>query len=393
MNKALKEAERLRLAAGPLMRWFQGHARKLPWREDKDPYHVWVSEIMLQQTRVEAVRVYYERFLRELPSVEALAHCAEERLLKLWEGLGYYSRVRNMQKAARILVQDCGGGMPADYERIRSLPGIGPYTAGAVASIAFGIPVPAVDGNVLRVVSRICASRGDITEDAVRRQITEWISAVIPADRPGMFNQALMELGALVCVPNGAPDCAGCPVRGCCLAYIEELTDEIPVKKPRKPRRVEEKTVLVIRDPLRLVIAKRPGRGLLAGMYELPSMAGHRSVQEALSYVKDRGLSPLRIRSLPPAKHIFTHVEWDMTGYLVLAEDMEQIAAKEPGSAVQAGVWIAVEPERTQKELPVPSAFASYAQAMNIRQGYDKAVWEEALRDGCLPAAVKERER
>ena len=246
--------------AEPLLKWYDTNKRSLPWRDQNNAYYTWVSEIMLQQTRVEAVKPYFTQFVRELPDIKSLAECPQERLMKLWEGLGYYSRVRNMQAAAMQVMEQYGGELPGDHQALLKLKGIGSYTAGAIASIAFGIPAAAVDGNVLRVVSRLCASYEDITKVSVRKKTEELLLKIIPPHRPGDFNQALMELGAVVCVPNGAPDCGACPVSGLCLARLHGRTGEIPKKKPKQQRRIEEKTVLVVRDELHTVIQKRPAR-------------------------------------------------------------------------------------------------------------------------------------
>ncbi|MDD3794503.1 MAG: A/G-specific adenine glycosylase [Lachnospiraceae bacterium] len=346
----------------PLICWFQKNARVLPWRERPLPYYVWISEIMLQQTRVEAVKPYFNRFIQALPRVQDLAECPEDRLLKLWEGLGYYNRVRNMQKAAQVLIEEYDGVLPADYEKLLKLPGIGRYTAGAVASIAYGIPVPAVDGNVLRVISRIIENDQDITKQSVKDEIEAMLLAVEPKECPGTFNQSLMELGAVVCLPNGAPLCDRCPVRELCQARIHEKLDVIPKKKEKQKRRIEEKTVLVIRDGFHTVIQKRPSTGLLAGLYELPNLAGHLSREEVLQYLKEQNFLPVRIQPLKEARHIFSHVEWRMTGYMVLVEEMEQ---SESGMLV-------IEPERTEEEYPIPAAFSAYARYLQIKLGQEK---------------------
>ena len=226
----------------PLLQWFQEHARVLPWRSDPTPYHVWISEIMLQQTRVAAVLDYYRRFLDALPTVAHLAAVEEDTLLKLWQGLGYYNRARNLQKAARQIMEEFGGVFPASYEEILSLAGVGEYTAGAISSIAFGIPVPAVDVNVLRGVARITGDRGDILNAATKARMRAALLETMPKQFPGAYNQALMELGALVCLPNGAPLCEQCPAASFCTAYQEGLTGELPVKAPKKARRVEKRT-------------------------------------------------------------------------------------------------------------------------------------------------------
>lgn len=354
--------------AAPLLAWYDNGRRILPWREDPTPYHVWISEIMLQQTRVEAVKPYYDRFLQALPDIESLAATDDEKLLKLWEGLGYYNRARNLKKAAQILVSEYGGQMPDEYEKILSLPGIGSYTAGAIALIAFGKPHPAVDGNVLRILSRLRADDRDILQANVKKSVEEELLDVMPADRPGDFNQALMELGAMVCIPNGAPKCDLCPWNRLCLARAEGRTAELPQKAKKKPRSVEEKTILVIQDGERIVLRKRPEKGLLAGMYEFPSMEGYCSEERALAYLRKLGFSPLRIRKLPPAKHVFTHKEWHMKGYLVR---VDELARKGEGQGMQGFVF--VDPGKTRTDYPIPSAFAVYAeQAEMIRYPKNK---------------------
>lgn len=348
--------DRLDRIAAPLLAWYDRGRRILPWREEPTPYHVWISEIMLQQTRVEAVKPYYDRFLQALPDIESLAAVDEEKLLKLWEGLGYYNRARNLKKAAQILVAEYDGQMPADCEKIAALPGIGSYTAGAVSSIAFGIARPAVDGNVLRILSRLRADDRDILKANVKKSVEEELADVMPADRPGDFNQALMELGAMVCIPNGAPKCDACPWRELCRARAEGRTGELPQKAGKKPRSVEKKTILVIQDAERVALHKRPERGLLAGMYEFPSMEGHCGEEQVLAYLRELGLSPLRIRKLPPAKHVFTHKEWHMTGFLVR---VDELAVK--GDQQEKQGLIFVDPKETLTGYPIPSAFAAYA--------------------------------
>ena len=260
--------------------WFRENKRDLPWRRTRDPYHIWVSEIMLQQTRVEAVKPYYDRFLQELPTVCALADAEEDRLLKLWEGLGYYNRVRNMQKAAQQIVAVYGGEFPRTYAEIRALTGIGNYTAGAVSSFAYGLAEPAVDGNVLRVIARITGDDGDIMKQGTRKRIEDKLRKVIPADAAGDFNQGLIELGAIVCVPGGEPKCKECPVKDVCEARKQGRIQELPVKAKAKERRIEKRTILVFRDNDKIAIEKRPDKGLLAGLYELPGLEGYLSLRE-----------------------------------------------------------------------------------------------------------------
>ena len=353
----------------PLLGWFGEHARILPWREQPQPYRVWVSEIMLQQTRVEAVKPFFERFTQALPDVRSLAECPEDKLLKLWEGLGYYNRVRNMQKAAQNMVEFYDGEMPADYEKLLGLPGIGPYTAGAVASIAFELPVPAVDGNVLRVITRITQNDGDILKQSVKRQVEEELLAVMPKGRSGAFNQALMELGATVCVPNGAPLCEQCPWNSLCLARKEGRIAELPVRTKAKARRIEKRTVLVIRDNDKVAIRKRPEKGLLAGLYELPNVEGRYSQDEIVHRVKEMHLSPIRVQKLENAKHIFSHIEWQMEGYAVL---VEEAGFDTEAEKMAENHLIFVDAEKSQENYAIPSAFAAYAKYMGIRLGNEK---------------------
>ena len=265
----------LSLLVEPLLSWYPSHARVLPWREEPTPYHVWVSEIMLQQTRVEAVKPFYARFMEALPNAQALAECETDRLLKLWEGLGYYNRVRNMQIAAQTIMSDYGGVIPADYEELLKLKGIGHYTAAAISSIAYNRPAAAVDGNVLRIIMRATEDESDIAKQSVKTKVEEALRPVIPRGRAGMFTQAMMELGATVCVPNGEPMCGECPWRELCLTHANGTTNRIPVKAKAKARRLEKKTVLIIRDGDRVLLQKRPDRGVLAGMYECPYLEAY----------------------------------------------------------------------------------------------------------------------
>ena len=303
--------------APALLDWFYKNRRILPFREDPTPYHVWLSEVMLQQTRVSAVLPYYERFLAALPDIPALAACDEEKLHKLWEGLGYYSRVRNLQKAAKIVCEQYGGQLPADYAALRALPGIGDYTAGAIASISFGIPVPAVDGNVLRVMTRLTDCHDDISDPKTKRAVRAALAEVMPEEPADIriFNQAMMELGATVCGPNTAPRCDDCPVSGLCLGRQRGTAETLPVKKAKKERRVEEKTVFLLMRDRKIALRKRPKTGLLAGLWEFPNVEGTLDETAAGAAVEAVGLSVIDWQSRLTAKHIFTHVEWRMTGY------------------------------------------------------------------------------
>lgn len=379
---------RLEQLVDPLLDWFIENARTLPWRTEPTPYRVWVSEIMLQQTRVEAVKPYFERFMGALPEVKDLAECPEDELLKLWEGLGYYNRVRNMQKAALEVMENYGGVLPADYHALLGLKGIGSYTAGAVASIAYGLAVPAVDGNVLRVLTRVAADDTDIMKQSFRSEvekalcllmsseegilfpknqdILKWKEKVYRQNIPGAFNQALMELGATVCLPNGAPLCEKCPWQDICQAKAMGLIEKLPVKTKAKARKMEKRTVLIIRDGDMVAIRKRPEKGLLAGLYELPNVEGELQQEEVLSLVKEMKFRPLHIQKLENAKHIFSHIEWQMTGYAIRVEEQEFEENTEENRQL-----IFVDAEDAKERYAIPSAFAAYAEYMNIKLGID----------------------
>ena len=380
-----------------LQNWFGNNARVLPWRENPTAYYVWISEIMLQQTRVEAVKPYFDRFIRELPDVKSLAECPEDKLLKLWEGLGYYNRVRNLKIAANQILEEYGGVIPEEYEELLKLKGIGHYTAGAIASIAYGKPVPAVDGNVLRVISRVTADDSDIMKQSVRthmeEKLTELMCCMTSVEMensglnsvqiliPSVFNQALMELGATVCIPNGAPHCEVCPWKDICEAKKQNRITELPVKKKAKTRRIEKKTVLVIKDGEKLALHKRASKGLLAGLYELPNTKGHLSEQEVVEYIKQQGYTAIRIQPACEAKHIFSHVEWHMKGYVVFLQAQEYCEGNDDltirkDSLSESGQsdftkenWIFVEVEATKDNYAIPSAFVKYAEYLNLTIG------------------------
>ncbi|MBP3352610.1 MAG: DNA/RNA nuclease SfsA [Lachnospiraceae bacterium] len=363
LNKFLRK-DRLLLIPKPLLKWYDTSRRTLPWREEPTPYHVWVSEIMLQQTRVEAVKPYYHRFMEALPDIVSLAEAKEEVLLKLWEGLGYYNRVRNMQLAAKQVMEQYDGNMPGDYEELLKLKGIGSYTAGAIASIAFGQKVPAVDGNVLRVLARYCMDDALITDVRHKQRVEQELGDTMSQKRPGDFNQAMMELGAMVCVPNGKPHCEECPLQKLCQAHQNHCETDYPKKKSKKERSIEKRTVLIIQDAGKAALRKRPAKGLLAGMYEFPCMEGEYSAEQVLEYLREKGLQPLHIRELEPSKHIFSHKEWHMKGYAIRVDELARKELKNTGKE-----WIFVEPALTQAEYPIPSAFAAYVPYLNIKQG------------------------
>lgn len=329
----LKNIETLDVIAAPLLRWFHSEKRALPWREEPTPYRVWVSEIMLQQTRVEAVKPYFERFVAALPDVRALARADEDTLMKLWEGLGYYSRARHLQSAARLICSDHGGEIPAHFDDLLALPGIGRYTAGAVASIAFGERRPAVDGNVLRVIMRLLACPADILKESTKRAVEEALIARLPEDA-GNFNQALMELGALICLPRGAARCPSCPLERLCLAKEANLQAELPQKTPPKRRRTEKLTIFLLAKNDKIALEKRPAQGLLAGLWGFPAMEGHLKKKEAAEALQAIGLIPAKLHALPAAQHIFSHITWQMVGWRVeLAEPLSEGGASVPTSA------------------------------------------------------------
>lgn len=348
------DLELLERSVSPLLAWYAEGHRELPWRKNKNPYHIWVSEIMLQQTRVEAVKPYYKRFMEAFPDVSDLANADDERLLKYWEGLGYYSRIRNMKKAATIVHNEYNGKMPKKYEELLRLPGIGSYTAGAIASIAYGEPVPAVDGNVFRILSRLREDERNISMQATRKEIEQELRLIIPSDHAGDFNQALMELGATVCLPTGNPKCDSCPWNELCKAHANNHELNFPKKDKKKDRVIEKYTVLVLKDGNYVALKKRPEKGLLAGMYELPMMEGHLDYREVLENLKAIGLAAIRIEVLESAKHIFTHKEWHMIGYAVYVDELEKMNVSAPEE------MLFVLPEETKDKYPIPSAYKAY---------------------------------
>ena len=303
-----------------LLPWYDAGHRQLPWREDHEPYHIWVSEIMLQQTRVEAVKGYYARFLKALPTISALAECDDEALHKLWEGLGYYNRVRNMKKAALQIMDEYDGKFPEDFAQISALPGIGDYTAGAICSIAYNQPTPAVDGNVLRVISRITDDDTPIDLPAYKKSVRQNLAEIYP-DRAGDFTQALMELGATVCGPNRQPACENCPCKAFCLGFRRKTANDLPVKLPKRERKIEQKTVFILSCDGKYAIEKRIDKGLLANLWQFPNVPGKMNMQKSLKQVEKLSLKPIEIKMEVERKHVFTHIEWDMCGvYAEVAE-------------------------------------------------------------------------
>ena len=338
--------EEMKQLPGALLPWYRENKRDLPWRVDREPYHVWLSEIMLQQTRVEAVKGYYARFLATLPTVGDLAQCDDDALHKLWEGLGYYSRVRNLKKAAQVVMDAHGGVFPGEYGPVRALPGIGDYTAGAICSICFGLPTPAVDGNVLRVIARIQDDSTPIDLPARKKEVQNLLAAVYPPEA-GDFTQALMELGATLCGPNRKPDCEKCPCKEFCLGYQRGTAEALPVKSPKKAKRQEELTVFILRWGNSFALEKRPPSGLLADLWQFPNTPGGLDAAGAMKWAGEWGLKVSDIRRIAEKKHIFTHIQWNMTGiYLELSEKPEDFQ------------WFTE--EQIEKNAALPTAFRQF---------------------------------
>lgn len=330
-----------------LVDWYAAQKRMLPWRQTQDAYHVWVSEIMLQQTRIEAVIGYYHRFMQAFPDVSALAAAPIEQVLKLWEGLGYYSRARNLHKAAQQVVSL--GGFPSTYEEIVKLPGIGEYTAGAIAAIAFGQPVTAIDGNVMRVVSRICALEEDIMLPASKKTVKEILEAVYPKERASDFVQGLMELGELICIP-GSPRCEQCPIRVHCLALAENRQTELPLRVPKTKKKTEERIVLIVEQEGRVLLTKRPEKGVLGGLWEYPNVlaAGPEEVRAAALAAYGVSLEPMAY--VGEAVHVFTHIKWNMKVYRGKVEDGSDLAALR-----RPFIW--ADRKQLEEEIMLPVAF------------------------------------
>jgi len=347
------EQTQLNQLPSALLPWYEANKRDLPWRQDREPYHVWLSEIMLQQTRVEAVKGYYARFLNTLPSIEALANCDDEILHKLWEGLGYYSRVRNLKKAAIQIMEQHGGAFPRDYTSIRALPGIGDYTAGAICSICFDLPTPAVDGNVLRVHARLTEDATPIDLPAQKRAVQQQLAAIYPP-QAGAFTQALMELGATLCGPNWKPRCDECPCREFCRAAQHGTQEQFPVKLPKKGKRVEEKTVFILSCDGQYALRKRPATGLLAGLWEFPNVPGKLDTASSIGQCEQWGLKIRNIQKQVERIHIFTHIRWEMRGiYLEVSEP--------------AGDYCWLTGSQIEQEAALPTAFRQF--------------WEETEKD------------
>lgn len=347
MKKINKKDIKLEDIAEPIVKWYQNEEKNLPWKQDKEPYHIWISEIMLQQTRIEAVKRYYERLMKELPTVYDLATVDDEKLLKLWEGLGYYSRARNLKKAANIIVQEYDGIVPNKYEQLIKLPGIGEYTAGAIASISSNEKVTAVDGNVLRVVSRIIGSKENVLLPETKKKITTIVQKILP-EESGNFNEGIMEIGEKICLPNGIPLCEKCPIQQFCYAKGNNLVSEIPVRIKDTKRKVENKTVFVIKtEDGKIAIKKRENKGLLANLYELPNVDDIVKEEDIKNIVKDWNLKLIEIKQGKDKKHVFTHIEWHMKHYQITVENEDT-----------EFIWVSQ--EQLNKQYPLPTAFAKF---------------------------------
>ncbi|OGO77484.1 MAG: A/G-specific adenine glycosylase [Clostridiales bacterium GWB2_37_7] len=337
-----------------LLEWYDSCARILPWRDNPTPYRVWISEIMLQQTRVDTVKPYFESFMKTVPTIQDLADISEDQLLKLWEGLGYYSRAKNLKKAANAIMQSFNGQIPSDLESLRSLPGIGPYSSGAIASIAFGARVAAIDGNVLRVMARIFANKGDIANRLVKKEIEDLVYELLPTSRVGDFNQALMELGATICLPNGNPKCAECLVNTLCKGYQKGFAAELPIKSKKKERKIEQRTIFIIEYKGTVAIRQRANKGLLSSLWEFPNEVGYLSCEESERKLKEWGITPSHISLSKTSKHIFTHLEWHMIGYYISAQSIQEDSQ-----------FIWVNREQVKEQYSIPTAFKAYVEFLN----------------------------
>lgn len=335
--------------APALLAWYYQNRRILPFREDPTPYHIWVSEIMLQQTRVAAALGYYQRFMQELPSIEALATCSEQKLQKLWQGFGYYSRVRNLQKAAQIVVQQYGGQLPANYNALLALPGIGEYTAGAIASIAFGLPHVAVDGNVLRVFSRLLASKRDILQPAAKKWFTLQVQAQQPPQQAGDFNQALMELGALVCLPKN-PQCGQCPLHNVCRGHQQGIAAALPCKTPKKPKVQQGISLFLVHRQGHTLLQQRPPKGLLAGLWQPLLAEQPLAPAEAEAFIRAIFAQAGPLQPLPPATHIFTHRVWNMQAW----------QCSVPANTAAPAGCVFASPGQIKTQYSIPGAFKAY---------------------------------
>ena len=299
-----------------LLNWYQKNKRDLPWRKDQNPYHVWISEIMLQQTRIEAVIGYYDRFIKRLPSIQNLAQINDDELLKLWEGLGYYTRARNLKKAAIMIMEEYDGIFPNTFEQIMSLPGIGEYTASAIGSICFSLKEVTIDGNVLRVYMRLQNCYDNVDDLKIRRKVRNELQKIMP-EEAGDFNQALMELGETICLPNGIPKCSECPLKNFCKSYQNDTYLELPIKNKKKDKKEEKYTILLFYYKSQFVLEKRKESGLLQNLWQFPNIQGHLTKKQLENYLKENKIKFLKVKKSVSYTHIFTHKRWNMISYMV----------------------------------------------------------------------------
>lgn len=322
--------EKEELIRDSLLAWFETNRRLLPWRRNRSAYTTWVSETMLQQTRVAAVIPYFRRFLALFPDIPTLARAPQEEVYKAWEGLGYYSRAANLKKGAQYCVDHFDGHLPSVHEELLRVPGIGPYSAGAIASLAFGLPEPAVDGNVIRVFSRLYGLLITAQDIAARKEVSAIVRSILPQDRAGDFNEAVMDLGATVCTP-GNPSCDVCPLSALCEANMLGRQADFPLRRKKKPIPVIPYTIVVLEKDGKVFIRQRPDTGLLASLFEFPSYDGFLSEEELREHLQhDFGILPgkiISITSLGGASHVFSHLKWDMEGYLVMLQESRNESA------------------------------------------------------------------
>lgn len=329
-----------------LLDWYQKNKRLLPWRKDKEPYHVWISEVMLQQTRIEAVIPYYERFMQRVPDILSLAQIKEEELLKLWEGLGYYSRARNLKRAAQIVVEDYDGVFPNTYEEIIKLPGIGEYTASAIASICFQEKVATVDGNVLRVFARVNELAWNINLASTKKLVQKQLLEIMPLDA-GKFNEALMELGEVVCLPSGKPKCMNCPLKDECKAYAHQTWEQFPIKDRPKPKKELFYTIFLFQYQGEVAILQRVNEKMLHRLWEFPNILDKFGVQEMKDWLHQQHIAFVKIKKASSHKHVFTHQIWYMQSYIIEVKEK-----------INAFVWVTL--EDLEGNYAIPTAFKPF---------------------------------
>lgn len=327
----------------PLLVWYQKNRRVLPWRVDKHPYHVWISEIMLQQTRIEAVKQYYQRFMEKVPTIQELANLPEDELLKLWQGLGYYNRARNLQKAAKIIMTDYQGVFPQQYREILALPGIGEYTASAIGSICFSLKEPVIDGNVLRVMMRLQNSSENVDNNKTKKQLRKKLLDIMP-ENSGDFNEALMELGETVCLPNTIPKCEICPLAVWCQANRNNTQLSLPIKEKKQIKKTELYTVLLFVYKDRVAITKREANGLLHNLWQFPNIEGIHTQKTLIDWLQEHTIEVDKIIPGNKYQHVFTHKIWHNQVYIVYVRKI-----------ISQYTWVTL--SQLEKDFAIPTAF------------------------------------